>query len=101
MSKRLQDSFVLGAYLIKPFQRMARYQLFLKDFVKHSVKSDLAGKFKEYYDKLKVCVLCVAVFVVWEFVSINKVFANKFISFLDWCAFTVHSVGIQEALAVF
>lgn len=53
-SKRLNDSFVLGSYLIKPFQRMARYQLFLKDLIKHSVKSDLAGKLKEYYDKLKV-----------------------------------------------
>lgn len=55
VSQRIGDSFPLQSYLIKPFQRMAKYKLFLEDMIKHSVKSDLKGKLKEYYDHLKVC----------------------------------------------
>lgn len=54
VSKRIGDQFTLQSYLIKPFQRMTKYRLFLEDMIKHSVKSDLKGKLKEYYDNLKV-----------------------------------------------
>ena len=54
VSKRISDPFMLQSYLIKPFQRMTKYRLFLEDMIKHSVKSDLKGKLKEYYDNLKV-----------------------------------------------
>lgn len=54
VSHRIGDQFPLQSYLIKPFQRMAKYKLFLEDMIKHSVKSDLKGKLKEYYDHLKV-----------------------------------------------
>ena len=54
VSQRVGDKFTLQSYLIKPFQRMTKYKLFLEDMIKHSVKSDLKGKLKEYYDHLKV-----------------------------------------------
>ena len=69
----ISDSLPLDSYLIKPFQRVARYKLFLEvrwllgvnvifeisplvsqDMIKHFVKSDLNGKLKECYDHLKV-----------------------------------------------
>ena len=54
VSQRIGDQFTLQSYLIKPFQRMTKYRLFLEDMIKHSVKSDLKGKLKDYYDNLKV-----------------------------------------------
>lgn len=54
VSQRIGDNFTLQSYLIKPFQRMTKYKLFIEDMIKHSVKSDLKGKLKEYYDHLKV-----------------------------------------------
>jgi hypothetical protein len=45
---------LLNSYLIKPFQRITKYKIFLEEMSKHSSKTDLKGKLKEYHDKLKV-----------------------------------------------
>ena len=54
VSKRINDQLTLQSYLIKPFQSMAKYQVFIEDTIKHSIKSDLKGKLKEYVDNLMV-----------------------------------------------
>ena len=55
VSQKFGDPFMLNSYLIKPFQRMTKYKQFLEDMLKYSAKSDLKGKLKDYYDRLKVC----------------------------------------------
>ena len=54
MSQRIGDRFLLNSYLIKPFQRVTKYKIFLEEMLKYTNKTDLKGKLKEYYDKLKV-----------------------------------------------
>lgn len=54
MSERISDRFFLNSYLIKPFQRITKYKIFIEEMIKHTNKADLKGKMKEYYDKLKV-----------------------------------------------
>eukprot|EP00731_Ephydatia_muelleri_P027821 Em0019g694a len=49
----ISDNLPLDSYLIKPFQRVTKYKLFLDDMIKHFVKSDLNGKLKECFDLLK------------------------------------------------
>ena len=65
VSRRIDDRFLLNSYLIKPFQRITKYKIFIEEMIKYSTKADMKGKLKEYYDKLKVqsmyvcmCVLC-------------------------------------------
>lgn len=54
VSHKIGDRFFLNSYLIKPFQRITKYKIFLEEMSKHSTRSELKGKLKEYYDKLKV-----------------------------------------------
>jgi hypothetical protein len=53
VQRRLGESFDLSSYLIKPFQRVSQYKLFLADMIKHSSTTDHKGKLKEYFDQLK------------------------------------------------
>jgi len=53
VSERIKDRFFLNSYLIKPFQRITKYKIFLNEMIKYTSKTDLKGKLKEYYDKLK------------------------------------------------
>lgn len=54
VSETISDRFFLNSYLIKPFQRITKYKIFIEEMIKHTNKTDLKGKMKEYYDKLKV-----------------------------------------------
>lgn len=50
---KLKENYDLSSYLIKPFQRITKYKLFLADMIKHSSQTDYKGTQKDYFEQLK------------------------------------------------
>lgn len=98
--QRLGHKLPLAAYLLKPVQRITKYQLLLKDLLKYSDEPSCCTELQEALDCMLVVLKCVndsmhqtaitgfGVSVLLAFVDCNRGLLYHLLSFVTFCEYS-------------